>query len=188
MSKTVFPTLGPGVMGSELCRAPVATGYSVLVLRTPRKTWLWSFVLAMALLLTATARADAPSPVGYWVTIDDDGRTKKSIVQIYKQGDQVFGKIVRLINPPEPNPVCHRCSGKRKDKPVIGMVIIWDLERDGEKWSGGRILDPKNGKDYSCTIAVKDGGKKLEVRGYIGLSLFGRSQYWLRAQPPPTNN
>jgi uncharacterized protein (DUF2147 family) len=131
-----------------------------------------------------TARAADASPVGYWKTIDDDGKTEKSIVQIYEDGGKVFGKIVSLINPTEPNPVCKKCVGERKDKPVIGLVIIWDLKGSGEKWSSGRILDPDNGKDYSCTLTLKDGGNKLEVRGYLGVSLFGRSQYWMRAAAP----
>jgi uncharacterized protein (DUF2147 family) len=128
--------------------------------------------------------AEGGSPVGYWKTIDDDGKTEKSIVQIYKKGDKVFGKIVELINPDEPNPVCDKCKGKRKNQPIVGLEIIWDLEEDGDEWSGGRILDPENGKDYSCYIEVKEGGKKLKVRGYLGISLFGRTQYWHRAAPP----
>jgi uncharacterized protein (DUF2147 family) len=67
-----------------------------------------------------------------------------------------------------------------KDRPVIGLRILWDLRKDGEQWSGGKVLDPNNGKVYKCFIVMEDGGKKLRVRGFIGFSLLGRTQYWLR--------
>jgi uncharacterized protein (DUF2147 family) len=141
----------------------------------------------MGLLLAAgaaDAHADSKSPVGYWKTIDDDGKTEKSIVQIYKKGNKLSGKIIELINPDEPNPLCTECSGARFNKPVIGMVIMWDLEQDDDEWGDGRILDPDNGEEYGCTIKVVGGGKKLDVRGYIGFSLFGRTQTWLRVPAP----
>ena len=130
------------------------------------------------------AQANETSPVGYWKTIDDDGKTEKSIVRIYEKNGKLHGKIVKIINPDKPNPVCDKCSGSRKDQPVLGMVFMWNLKKDGDEWSGGRILDPENGKDYKCYIALKDGGKKLKVRGYVGVSLFGRTQHWFRTSPP----
>ena len=137
-----------------------------------------------ALLLVALgARADeGASPVGRWKTIDDETGKPKSIVRIWEENGKLFGKVEELIRGPDedPNPVCDKCEGDRKDKPIIGMTIMWDLERDGDSWSGGRILDPKKGKTYRCTIALEDGGKKLKVRGYIGISLLGRTQYWYR--------
>jgi uncharacterized protein (DUF2147 family) len=74
-----------------------------------------------------------------------------------------------------------RCQGAMKDAPVIGLRILWDLNRDGDHSSGGKVLDPGNGKVYRCYVALTDGGDKLKVRGFIGISLLGRTQVWLRA-------
>jgi uncharacterized protein (DUF2147 family) len=73
-----------------------------------------------------------------------------------------------------------RCPGSKKDKPVVGMTILWGLKKDGDKYTGGKILDPDNGKTYKCTISLADGGKTLKVRGYIGVSALGRNQFWKR--------
>ncbi|MEF9942731.1 MAG: DUF2147 domain-containing protein, partial [Burkholderiaceae bacterium] len=77
---------------------------------------------------------------------------------------------------------CDQCSGARKDQPVIGMTILWGLKNEGDEWTGGEILDPKNGKTYKAKAKLVDGGKKLEVRGFLGISLFGRTQTWVREQ------
>ena len=75
---------------------------------------------------------------------------------------------------------CGHCPGELKNTPLIGLRILWDLKKDGAQWSGGKVLDPETGKIYKCVIAVEDGGKKLKVRGFIGFSRLGRTQYWLR--------
>ena len=80
---------------------------------------------------------------------------------------------------------CDKCKGDLKDKPVVGMRILWDLKKDKKEkneWSDGRIMDPDNGETYRCYIGVQDGGKKLKVRGYLGIALFGRTQYWRKAE------
>lgn len=132
-----------------------------------------------ALWASGAAAAPPVTPVGDWKTIDDDGKTAKSVVRIYEKDGKLYGKIVELLKS-DPDSKCTECSGARKDKPIVGMVIMWDLDKDDDEWSGGRILDPENGEDYSCVIALEDGGKTLKVRGYVGLSLFGRSQRWHR--------
>lgn len=145
-------------------------------------------VLAIFTLLVAVsfgaqgAWAKALSPVGKWKTIDDDTGKPKSIVEVWERDGKIYGKILSLFRKPneDQDPVCDKCEGFRKDKRVIGMTIIWGLSEDGDEWSGGKILDPDNGKTYRCYIEVQDGGKKLKVRGYIGVSLFGRTQYWPR--------
>ena len=78
--------------------------------------------------------------------------------------------------------MCSACEGERKDQPITGMVILRDLKKDDDEWTGGTILDPSNGKTYKCKIAVENGGKKLKVRGFVGMSLFGRTQHWVRAE------
>ena len=123
-----------------------------------------------------------PSPVGRWTTVDDVSGKAKSVVVIWEQDGKLFGRIQKLVNPDpqDPNPRCVDCSGELKGKPVIGLRIMWDLQKDGDGWSGGTILDPQTGKTYKCLVSVEDGGNKLKVRGFIGISLMGRTQYWLR--------
>lgn len=127
--------------------------------------------------------APPTSAEGRWVTIDDDDGKPKSVVEIYARGKKLHGKIARLINPSEKDPKCTKCEGSKKNQPILGMEILWGLEKDGDEWSGGYILDPNNGESYRCYIEVVEGGKRLKVRGYIGLALLGRTQYWQREAP-----
>jgi uncharacterized protein (DUF2147 family) len=141
--------------------------------------------LSLALLVPRLAHASS-NPVGYWTTIDDDGKTPSSVIQIYPKGKKLFGKIVQLINPREKDPKCSACEGARKNQRIIGMEILRDFERDDDEWSGGYILDPREGKEYSCYLEVVDGGKRLKVRGYVGIALLGRTQYWQKSEAPKT--
>jgi len=113
---------------------------------------------------------------GKWKTIDDETKQAKSIVEIWKKSDgKYYGKVSQLlIKPASPN--CTECKDDRKGKPILGMEIIRGLVKDGEEFTGGTITDPKTGKTYKCTITRT--GDKLNVRGYMGVSLFGRSQVW----------
>ena len=131
------------------------------------------------------ARVLLNSPLGFWKTIDDAKGTASSIVQITKSKGKLQGKVVNILDTEKgPNPKCTECTGENKNKPVLGMQILKGLSQDGKEWSGGKILDPKNGKWYKCYIEVLDKGKKLKVRGYIGLALIGRTQYWHRTARP----
>ena len=139
----------------------------------------------VAALLSAGAPAlaqDPFSPAGRWKTIDDKTGETKSIVEIAVVNGEAQGKVAQVFVPPakEPNPKCVNCVGDLKDKPIIGMQIMWGLKRDGNEYTGGRVMDPDDGKTYRCKIRVVEGGKKLEVRGYIGMALFGRTQTWVR--------
>lgn len=112
---------------------------------------------------------------GKWKTIDDETGKAKSYVEITKKDGKYYGKVVQLlIKPAEPN--CSKCKDDRKGKPILGLEIIRGLVKDGDEFSGGTITDPKSGKTYKCTI-TRD-GDKLNVRGYVGLSAFGRTQTW----------
>jgi uncharacterized protein (DUF2147 family) len=151
---------------------------------------LWSGLLLAPLIaglsglaLPSRARA-ADTPVGYWTTIDDDGKTPSSVIQIYARGTKLYGKVVRLINPREKDPKCAECEGARKNQRILGMEILRDFERDDDEWSGGYILDPRNGTEYKCYMELQDGGKRLKVRGYVGIALLGRTQVWQKAEPP----
>ncbi len=139
-------------------------------------------VAALALGTSKAAHAGNGPATGRWVTIDDDGKTPKGIVELVERGGKLQGKIVQLINPPEKNPTCRECSGKKKNQPILGLEILWGLSKDGDEWSGGYILDPENGTEYKCYVEVVDNGARLKVRGYVGIALFGRTQYWRRAK------
>ena len=116
---------------------------------------------------------------GKWKTIDDETGKPKSIVEIWKKSDgKYYGKISQLLIKPE-NANCVACKDDRKNKPLLGLEIIRDLKKDGDEFTGGSITDPKNGKSYKCTITKE--GNKLNVRGYMGISLIGRTQTWLKA-------
>jgi len=144
----------------------------------------WLGLATLSVLFATSALAQAPSAVGRWTTIDDETKKPKSVITIYEEGGKLFGKIEKLFREPneEQNPLCDKCEGALKNQPITGMVILRDLKKDGEEWTGGTILDPANGKTYKAKIAVQDGGKKLKVRGYIGMALLGRTQYWVRAE------
>ncbi|MFT7721594.1 MAG: DUF2147 domain-containing protein [Roseateles sp.] len=138
-------------------------------------------LFAASLLAPVLAFAQA-TPVGVWKTIDDDGKTEKSLVRISEQGGVLVGSIDKLLDPKAAaDGRCDACTDDRKDKPVLGLQIIRGVKAEGDGvWGGGEILDPKNGKTYKTRLKPVDGGKRLEVRGYIGAPLFGRTQTWVR--------
>jgi len=113
---------------------------------------------------------------GKWKTIDDETKQAKSIVEIWKKSDgKYYGKVSQLlIKPADPN--CSGCKDDRKGKPIMGLEIIRGLVKDGDEFTDGTITDPKTGKTYKCTITRE--GDKLNVRGYMGFSLLGRTQVW----------
>lgn len=133
------------------------------------------------------ALAEEATPiVGHWKTIDDATGEPKSIVQIFEAEGRIHGKIVELINPDEENPLCDQCDGELYNQPILGMTILKNIKAEGDKWGGGKILDPENGKTYKVHLKVEEDGR-LKVRGFIGFSLLGRTQHWLPAQDPASN-
>jgi len=131
----------------------------------------------------ASTFADTDSPVGRWKTFDDKTGRPKSIVQITEQNGELSGKVSQVLESLQgPHPLCRPCEGERKDQPVEGMTILWGAKKDGASWSDGQILDPENGKIYRVTLTPLDGGRKLEVHGYVGVSVIGRSQTWQREE------
>ncbi|EKS67556.1 MULTISPECIES: DUF2147 domain-containing protein [Caballeronia] len=138
---------------------------------------------ALSATFAASVFAQA-TPVGTWQTIDDQTGKAKAIIQIADDGNgQLSGKVVRGIGEfDHPERRCTACTDERKDQLIKGMTIITGMRQDGDEWEGGQILDPDSGKLYKCKMKLEDGGKKLVVRGYIGVSLLGRSQTWVRQQ------
>lgn len=130
---------------------------------------------------TSFAIAASNSPVGLWKTIDDASGTARSVIKISPAGGEILqGRIVKIfLKPGEKSKLCSECKGSKHNQPIEGMVILTGLKYMQDKWSG-QILDPENGKVYKCNVTVSSDGNKLYVRGYIGVSLFGRTQTWLR--------
>jgi len=155
----------------------VADGY---VNRLMRAAALATAAVAGALLLGGGAGAQDASPAGLWKTIDDETGQAKALVRISDGGGLLTGRIEKLYNPSRPDPVCDQCSGERKGKPIEGMTILTGLKRTDSGWEGGEILDPNKGKVYRAKAKLMDGGRQLEVRGFIGVALFGRTQTWIR--------
>ncbi|MDH7446667.1 DUF2147 domain-containing protein [Aquimarina sp. 2201CG14-23] len=137
-----------------------------------------NFLIITAFLLTSFVNAQQEI-VGKWKTIDDNTGEPRSIVEIYKKGDKLYGKIHRILKESDRNRLCTECEGDDYNKPVEGMVILKDLEKDGDEYDDGTIMDPENGKVYRCKIWVdEDNPNVLNVRGYIAF-LF-RTQKWIK--------
>jgi len=138
-----------------------------------------------ASLLAMAAHAQM-SPLGLWRSIDDETNQPKAEIRISQNAAGGLSGVVErsLLTTPSTEPNCHLCTDDRKGKPKIGLEIIrGGQQSDGKSvWEGGKILDPENGKNYSLRLTPIDGGKKLEVRGYIGAPLLGRTQTWIRVQ------
>ena len=145
---------------------------------------LKTVIATMAFVVATGAFAQAASPVGLWKTIDDDTKKEKSLVRISESGGVLSGKIEKVLDPKaKPDEVCDKCSDERKDKPMVGLTIIRNTKQstdDPTLWTGGDITDPNNGKVYKLRLKPADGGKTLEVRGYIGP--FYRNQTWIRVE------
>lgn len=144
------------------------------------KTWIASLLLA-AVAGSALAQA---TPAGLWKTIDDDTKAEKSLVRVTEADGVYTGKVEKILTE-KTDARCTECTDARKGQPVQGMVILRDIKLDPDdktQWIGGDILDPNNGKVYKVRIKTADGGKKLEVRGYIGAPLLGRTQTWIRVE------
>ena len=136
--------------------------------------------LLLAALPLTTFAQDLSSPVGRWKTIDDETGKAKSIVEITRAADGTLqGKVVEVLSSDRgPNPVCDKCKGANKGKPVKGMTILWGLQADGDEWTGGTVLDPSKGKTYKSKLELLEGGQKLGMSGCI--AFFCRQQVWVR--------
>lgn len=130
--------------------------------------------------LTAALAQDLSSPVGRWQTVDDKTGKPSGIVRIYEQNGTLYGNIEKVFDPARAALNCVACIDDRKGKPLIGLNIIRGLKRDGDAWDGGTVIDPETGSVYKSSARLDDGGRKLVLRGYLGISLLGRSQTWMR--------
>ena len=132
-------------------------------------------------LIFICVQANAQSVLGKWKTIDDNTGKEKSVVEIFENAGKLYGKIIEITDATRRNRKCEKCTGTDKDKPVLGLIIIKGLKKDGDEYNDGKITDPETGKVYKSYIKLV-GKDKLEVRGYIGFALLGRSQTWIRVK------
>jgi uncharacterized protein (DUF2147 family) len=139
------------------------------------------FTLAFSGMPASTSHAsDVQSPIGLWKTVDDKTGMPRVMVRIYVQDGKYFGRIEQSFTPGAESRVCSVCTDERKNQPIIGLLIIRNVTlRDGE-YGGGDILDPESGSVYRCKFHLEKDGTILVVRGFIGISLLGRSQTWQR--------
>lgn len=129
-------------------------------------------------LLFVSFSMQSQGVLGKWKTVDDETGANKSIVEIYEKGGKIFGKVIEILKPFDEKFLCQNCEGDKKDKPVLGMVIIKELEKVGEYYKNGTIFDAENGKGYRCRIKLDKETGKLQVRGYIAFLYL--TQYWIR--------
>ena len=139
-------------------------------------------IAALLSVVTGSTVAAQTTPVGRWRTFNDKTGKAESIVVISEVDGEMQGRVERVFAPPAPseNPLCEKCSGDRKNKPVVGMLIMWGMKKNGDKYNGGRLFDPAVGNTYRGSIRLTDGGRRLEVHGFLGFSMFGRTQTWAR--------
>lgn len=138
-------------------------------------------LILLSFLFFNSATMMAQDVFGKWKTVDEETGEQKSIIEIFKKDGKVFGKVIEILPEDKKYDTCDRCPGDYKGKRIEGLVLIKNLEKDGDEYGGGEIMDPNNGKIYSCYITLED-SNKLKVRGYMGFPLIGRTQYWIRVK------
>ena len=137
---------------------------------------------AILLFVYRPAMGAENSPAGLWKTFDDKTHKARGTVRIYEENGVFFGRIESSFNPAEYREHCEKCAGDRKGAPVIGLVIMRGMAMHGSEYNGGDILDPEDGYIYRCRFVLSGDGEKLFLRGYLGLSIFGRTQTWIRME------
>ena len=139
-------------------------------------------LLNFLMLITHLTFAQTHSVFGRWRTIDDQTGKATSVIEIFEKHNRVYGKIIELLNSTAKNPKCEKCDGEDKNKPILGLIVLKGLKRDKDgSYSDGKILDPKHGKMYKCNLSLET-KDKLKVRGFIGINLLGRTQFWERVK------
>jgi uncharacterized protein (DUF2147 family) len=146
-----------------------------------RASTFWLLAAGLCASLNAWSQTTA---AGLWKTIDDETGKPRALVRIAESNGEYRGKIEKLYRGPDQdtNPKCEKCEGANKDQPILGMTIISGMRQEGNEYTGGQILDASNGKVYKSKMTLAEDGKKLNVRGYIGMPMFGRTQTWLREE------
>ncbi len=134
----------------------------------------------LLLIIALSITAKGQTIVGLWETYDDKTNEKKAVIEIFKTNNIYFAKIFENFVGGK-NATCEKCKGTKKDNPIIGLLIIENIKKNGDEFDGGNILDPETGETYKCYLKLMN-DNKLKVRGFLGFSLFGRTQYWNRKE------
>ena len=146
------------------------------------KKGLFAFISWMVIAVTSQA-ADLRSPVGYWQTISDKNGQPRSVMHLYESGGILYGKAIKSLVPGDTfERPCEVCPGEFHNQPIAGMQVLWGLKEENGEWKGGKVLDADNGSIYKCKLSVSEDGQKLNIRGFIGISLLGRTQTWNRIE------
>lgn len=147
------------------------------------KTKMIAVLSIFLMSLTTAGFAAAATPAGLWKSIDDNSGKPRSLIRITENNGEYSAVIEKgLLASDTPDAVCDKCKDERKGQRIVGMTIVKGIKLKDGHYEGGEILDPENGKTYRCIMKLNTAGDKLEVRGYIGISLFGRSQTWTREE------
>lgn len=136
-------------------------------------------IFLSVLFITISFSMNAQTIFGKWHSRNDETGKVDSVIEVYEKNGKAFAKIIEIKNPERKDAVCDLCEGSNKNKPILGLNILTGLQKDGDEWSGGQILDPRNGKVYKCYILLEN-PDKLKIRGYIGFALIGKTAYWER--------
>ena len=153
--------------------------------RDPGLAPLWmGSATALLLAWACAASAQFASPVGLWKTYSDRTGEADGLVRIVEERGEFVGRVEKVFSPPNdsPNPLCGRCPGELRDQPVVGIAVLRGVRRRQDGYTEGTILDPDEGENYRCTLTLKEAGRRLEIHGFIGLPLFGRTQVWTRVE------
>ncbi|PPD54685.1 MAG: hypothetical protein CTY12_02670 [Methylotenera sp.] len=135
------------------------------------------------MLVTNVVIASETTPAGLWKTIDDKTGKPRSLIRITENNGEYSAVVEKgLLATDTGEAVCDKCTDDRKDQKIVGMTIVKGIKKKNDNYEGGEILDPDNGKTYKCKMKLDSTGTQLEVRGFIGVSLFGRSQTWIREE------
>jgi len=142
-----------------------------------------ALVVGSALLVACPLVQAQETAAGLWKTFDEETKAEKSLIRITDNGGTLTGKVEKVLTPGRADAKCDACTDARKGQPIEGLTMLTGLKAaDAGTWDGGEILDPQNGKTYKAKAKLIEGGKKLEVRGFIGVALIGRTQTWTRVE------
>jgi uncharacterized protein (DUF2147 family) len=139
-------------------------------------------VFGAVMALVGSSAAVAASPAGSWEIISDQDGKPRVLIELSVVGGKLQGVLTKSLRGEDPNKLCVPCKGTEHNQRIIGMRVLWGLtpSGDGSSWQGGQILDPDSGNVYSAKLSESADGKTITVRGFIGISLLGRTQTWLR--------
>jgi hypothetical protein len=140
-------------------------------------------VLAFLVVTGVVARADELTAAGFWELKDDDGKPEAWF--LFTQKNEVYSaRLVKGFKKPgeltKAETICGKCPGEKRGAKIMGLTLFWGMKRDGLKYTGGSVLDPRDGSVYHAQMELSEDGRELAVRGYLGIPMLGKTQTWYR--------